>query len=160
MDENFSPSVREVISYSKEEAMRLGHDYIGTEHLMLGLIREGEGSATQILADLGIDLKNIRGKIEAISSPNEGRQISQKKNLPLTRQAEKALKTTFLEAKLFQSTVIRTTHLLLCILRNEDDPISRLISLLSALSPSLSLSPLKNHPFLALFLSKPLLAHM
>jgi ATP-dependent Clp protease ATP-binding subunit ClpC len=127
MDENFSPSVREVISYSKEEAMRLGHDYIGTEHLMLGLIREGEGSATQILADLGIDLKSIRGKIEAISSPNEGRQISQKKNLPLTRQAEKALKTTFLEAKLFQSTVIRTTHLLLCILRNEDDPISRLL---------------------------------
>lgn len=127
MDENFSPSVREVISYSKEEAMRLGHDYIGTEHLMLGIIREGEGSATQILSDLGIDLKNIRTKIETISAPNEGRQISQKKNLPLTRQAEKALKTTFLEAKLFQSTVIRTTHLLLCILRNEDDPVTRLL---------------------------------
>ncbi len=126
MDENFSPRVREVISFSKEEAMRLGHDYIGTEHLMLGMIREGEGSAMQILADLGIDIRNFRVKIEAISSPNEGIKISTKKNLPLTRQAEKALKTTFLEAKLFQSSVIRTPHLLLCILRNEDDPVTRL----------------------------------
>ena len=126
MDENFSPRVREVISYSKEEAMRLGHDYIGTEHLMLGLIRDGEGSAMQILMDLGIQSNNMKGKIEAISSPNRGRQISSKKNLPLTRQAEKALKTTFLEAKLFQSSVIRTPHLLLCILRNEDDPVTRL----------------------------------
>ena len=127
MDENFSPRVREVIGYSKEEAMRLGHDYIGTEHLMLGMIREGEGSAIQILEGLGVNVKQIRNKIEAISSPNDGRQISQKKNLPLTRQAEKALKTTFLEAKLFQSTLIRTPHLLLCILRNEDDPITRLL---------------------------------
>ena len=126
MDENFSPRVREVIGYSKEEAMRLGHDYIGTEHLMLGMIRDGEGSAVQILESLGIDMKQMRNKIEAISAPNESRQVSQKKNLPLTRQAEKALKTTFLEAKLFQSSVIRTPHLLLCILRNEDDPITRL----------------------------------
>lgn len=126
MDENFSPRVREVIGYSKEEAMRLGHDYIGTEHLMLGLIRDGEGSAIQILADLGVDIKHIRNKIENISAPNESRQQTQKKNLPLTRQAEKALKTTFLEAKLFQSSTIRTPHLLLCILRNDDDPITRL----------------------------------
>ncbi len=126
MDENFSPRVRDVITFSKEEAMRLGHDYIGTEHLMLGMIREGEGSAIQILGGLGINIQGFRGKIEAISSPNEGKQISSKKNLPLTRQAEKALKTTFLEAKLFQSSVIRTSHLLLCILRNEDDPVTRL----------------------------------
>jgi len=126
MDENFSPRVRDVITFSKEEAMRLGHDYIGTEHLMLGMIREGEGSAMQILGDLGINVQSFRSKVETISSPNEGRQISSKKNLPLTRQAEKALKTTFLEAKLFQSSVIRTSHLLLCILRNEDDPVTRL----------------------------------
>jgi len=126
MDENFSPRVRDVITFSKEEAMRLGHDYIGTEHLMLGMIREGEGSAIQILGELGINIQSFRNKIEAISSPNEGRPISSKKNLPLTRQAEKALKTTFLEAKLFQSAVIRTPHLLLCILRNEDDPVTRL----------------------------------
>ena len=127
MDENFSPRVKDVISYSKEEAIRLGHDYIGTEHLMLGLIREGEGSAVQILEDLGVNMEAFRRKIEAISAPNISGQISTKKNLPLTRQAEKALKTTFLEAKLFQSNQIRTTHLLLCILRNDDDPVSRIL---------------------------------
>ncbi len=127
MDENFSPRVKDVISYSKEEALRLGHDYIGTEHLMLGLIREGEGTAVQILEDLGIDIRNMRNKIENISVPSAARQLSSKKNLPLTRQAEKALKTTFLEAKIFQSNIIRTPHLLLCILRNEDDPVTRLL---------------------------------
>ncbi len=127
MDENFSPRVKDVISYSKEEALRLGHDYIGTEHLMLGLIREGEGSAIQILEDLGVNVQAFRRKIEAISAPNISGQISTKKNLPLTRQAEKALKTTFLEAKLFQSSQIRTSHLLLCILRNDDDPVSRVL---------------------------------
>jgi ATP-dependent Clp protease ATP-binding subunit ClpC len=60
MDENFSPRVKDVISYSKEEALRLGHDYIGTEHLMLGLLREGEGSAVQILEDLGVELGGFR----------------------------------------------------------------------------------------------------
>ena len=128
MDENFSPRVKDVISYSKEEALRLGHDYIGTEHLMLGLIREGEGSAISILEDLGVDIQGFRRKIEAISTPNISGQISPKKNLPLTRQAEKALKTTFLEAKLFQSSTIRTSHLLLCILRNDDDPVARILS--------------------------------
>jgi ATP-dependent Clp protease ATP-binding subunit ClpC len=127
MDENFSPRVKDVISYSKEEALRLGHDYIGTEHLMLGIIREGEGSAVQILSDMGVELKSFRNKIESISVPTATNQISSKKNLPLTRQAEKALKTTFLEAKLFHSNIIRTSHLLLCILRNEDDPITRLL---------------------------------
>lgn len=127
MDENFSPRVKDVISYSKEEALRLGHDYIGTEHLMLGLIREGEGTAVQILEDLGIDIRAMRAKIENISVPSAAQQLSSKKNLPLTRQAEKALKTTFLEAKIFQSNIIRTPHLLLCILRNEDDPVTRLM---------------------------------
>lgn len=127
MDENFSPRVKDVISYSKEEALRLGHDYIGTEHLMLGLIREGEGSAIHILEDLGLNIQGFRRKIEAISAPNVTGHLNPKKNLPLTRQAEKALKTTFLEAKLFQSNLIRTSHLLLCILRNDDDPVSRVL---------------------------------
>src|SRR6056300_1159216 len=124
MEENFSPRVRDVITYSKEEALRLGHDYIGTEHLLLGIIREGEGTAIQILKDLGLDLKQLRTKIESISTPYATHQAANGKNLPLTRQAEKALKTTFLEAKLFQSPIIRTPHLLLCILRNDNDPIS------------------------------------
>jgi len=128
MDENFSPRVKDVISFSKEEALRLGHDVIGTEHLMLGIIREGEGSAVQILESLDVDMGQFRGKVEGISAPNFQKEPSNKRNLPLTRQAEKALKTTFLEAKLYQSNVIRTSHLLLCILRNDDDPVSRLLN--------------------------------
>ena len=69
MEENFSPRVRDVITYSKEEAMRLGHDYIGTEHLLLGILREGEGTAIEIIKDLGLDLKNVRHKIEGLSAP-------------------------------------------------------------------------------------------
>ena len=128
MDENFSPRVKDVISFSKEEALRLGHDVIGTEHLMLGIIREGEGSAVQILESLDVDMGQFRSKVEGISAPNFQKEPNNKRNLPLTRQAEKALKTTFLEAKLYQSNVIRTAHLLLCILRNDDDPVSRLLS--------------------------------
>lgn len=94
---------------------------------MLGLIREGEGSAIKILEDLGVDVASFRRQIEAISAPNVSGQVSTKKHLPLTRQAEKALKTTFLEAKLFGSSTIRTSHLLLCILRNDDDPVSRIL---------------------------------
>ncbi len=128
MDENFSPRVKDVISFSKEEALRLGHEVIGTEHLMLGLLREGEGSAVKMLERLSVDLKSFRNKLENLSAPNYGNPpAAQKKNLPLTKQAEKALKTTFLEAKLFQSPIIRTAHLLLCILRNEEDPVARLL---------------------------------
>ena len=132
MEENFSPRVRDVITYSKEEALRLGHDYIGTEHLLLGILRDGEGTAVQILKDLNLDLQKVRAKIESIAAPYATNTPGGAKNLPLTRQAEKALKTTFLEAKLFQSPVIRTPHLLLCILRNDNDPISGVMSQMGA----------------------------
>ncbi len=132
MEENFSPRVRDVITYSKEEALRLGHDYIGTEHLLLGILRDGEGTAVAILRDLGLDLSNVRNKVEGIAAPYATSAPGTGKNLPLTRQAEKALKTTFLEAKLFQSPVIRTPHLLLCILRNDNDPISSVMSQMGA----------------------------
>ncbi|MAZ96797.1 ATP-dependent Clp protease ATP-binding subunit [Schleiferiaceae bacterium] len=132
MEENFSPRVRDVITYSKEEALRLGHDYIGTEHLLLGILRDGEGIAVAILKDLGLDLSNVRNKIEGIAAPYATNAPGSGKNLPLTRQAEKALKTTFLEAKLFQSPVIRTPHLLLCILRNDNDPISAVMAQMGA----------------------------
>ena len=132
MEENFSPRVRDVITYSKEEALRLGHDYIGTEHLILGLLREGEGDAVQILKVLGLDLKTVRSKVEGIAAPYATHDTPSAKNLPLTRQAEKALKTTFLEAKIFKSPVIRTPHLLLCILRNENDPVTTIMEQLGA----------------------------
>ncbi|WP_067146386.1 ATP-dependent Clp protease ATP-binding subunit [Pseudotamlana agarivorans] len=130
MDDNFSPRVKDVIAYSKEEALRLGHDFIGTEHLMLGLLRDGNGKAISILNALDIDLNHLRRKVEILSpaNPNINVASNQKKNLHLTRQAERALKTTFLEAKLFQSTSINTAHLLLCILRNENDPTTKLLN--------------------------------
>ncbi|SDS62746.1 ATP-dependent Clp protease ATP-binding subunit ClpC [Formosa sp. Hel1_31_208] len=130
MDDNFSPRVKDVIAYSKEEALRLGHDFIGTEHLMLGLLRDGNGKAIDILNALDIDLNHLRRKVEILSpaNPNISVASNEKKNLHLTRQAERALKTTFLEAKLFQSTSINTAHLLLCILRNENDPTTKLLN--------------------------------
>jgi len=130
MDDNFSPRVKDVISYSKEEALRLGHDFIGTEHLMLGLLRDGNGKAIDILNSLDIDLSHLRRKVEILSPANPNMMITsnEKKNLHLTRQAERALKTTFLEAKLFQSKSINTAHLLLCVLRNENDPTTKLLN--------------------------------
>ena len=130
MDDNFSPRVKDVIAYSKEEALRLGHDFIGTEHLMLGLLRDGNGKAIDILNSLDVDLNHLRRKVEILSpaNPNIVVTSNEKKNLHLTRQAERALKTTFLEAKLFQSTSINTAHLLLCILRNENDPTTKLLN--------------------------------
>ncbi len=128
MDENFSPKVRDVITFSKEEALRLGHDFIGTEHLLLGLLRKGDGKAVEILTAFDVDLELLRKKLEQLNPTNPAVGLSNsKKSLHLTRQAEKALKTTFLEAKLYQSEAIDTAHLLLCILRNENDPTTKLI---------------------------------
>jgi len=128
MDENFSPKVRDVITFSKEEALRLGHDFIGTEHLLLGLLRKGDGKAVEILTAFDVDLELLRKKLELLNPTNPAVGLSNsKKSLHLTRQAEKALKTTFLEAKLYQSEAIDTAHLLLCILRNENDPTTKLI---------------------------------
>jgi len=129
MDDNFSPRVKDVITYSKEEALRLGHDFIGTEHLMLGILRDGNGKAISILTNISVDLEHLRKKVEILSPANpSAERNNEKKNLHLTRQAERALRTTFLEAKVFQSTSISTAHLLLCILRNENDPTTKLLN--------------------------------
>jgi len=129
MDDNFSPRVKDVITYSKEEALRLGHDFIGTEHLMLGILRDGNGKAISILNNISVDLDHLRKKVEILSPANpSAERNNEKKNLHLTRQAERALRTTFLEAKVFQSSSISTAHLLLCILRNENDPTTKLLN--------------------------------
>ncbi|MEE4001826.1 ATP-dependent Clp protease ATP-binding subunit [Tenacibaculum sp. FZY0031] len=127
MDDNFSPQVRDVITFSKEEALRLGHDFIGTEHLLLGLIRKGDGKAIEILTTFDVDLDLVRNKLEKLNPTTPSFSSPQRKSLHLTRQAEKAIKTTFLEAKLYQSNAIDTAHLLLCILRNENDPTTKLL---------------------------------
>ncbi|HKL88611.1 MAG TPA: ATP-dependent Clp protease ATP-binding subunit [Salinibacter sp.] len=119
MEGNFSNRVRDVISYSREEAIRLGHDYIGTEHLLLGIIREGEGIAVKILRNLGCDLLELKESVEdTVRSTGDSASVG---NIPLTKQAEKVLKITYLEAKLYKSDVIGTEHLLLSLLRDDEN---------------------------------------
>ncbi|MBS1514035.1 MAG: ATP-dependent Clp protease ATP-binding subunit [Bacteroidetes bacterium] len=119
MDSNFSNRVQDVIRLSREEAIRLGHDYIGTEHLLLGIIREGEGIAIKIFKNLGVEANKIKKAVEDTVRQSGGSLTVG--NIPLTKQAEKVLKITYLEAKLFKSDVIGTEHLLLSILREDDN---------------------------------------
>ncbi|HAK00303.1 MAG TPA: Clp protease ClpC [Bacteroidales bacterium] len=127
MESKFSPQVRDIISFSREEALRNGNDYIGIEHLFLGMIREGEGRAIKILVHLGLDMAKIKTIIENTinSSTKQNRSAS---NLPLVKQAEKVLKITYLEAKLFNSELIRTEHLMLSILKDSDNLVTKLLS--------------------------------
>ena len=119
MEGNFSERVQEVIRLSREEALRLGHDYIGTEHLLLGIIREGQGVAVKILRNLDVDLVKLKKAIEdTVRSAGGTLTIG---NIPLTKQAEKVLKITQIESKIFKSDVIGTEHILLAILRDEDN---------------------------------------
>ena len=120
MEANFSPRVNDVISFSREEALRLGHDYIGAEHLLLGLIREGEGTAIKTLVSFGVDLIDLRSEIEKIAKPTSVMSVSLG-NIPLLKQAEKILKMMYLEAKVMKSRKIGTEHLLLSILKNNDN---------------------------------------
>lgn len=130
MDTNFSPRVKDVISFSREEALRLGHDYIGTEHFLLGMIREGEGVAIKILKNLTVDLSELRKLVEnsVRSTERSAKPLNSLGNIPLVKQAEKTLKITYLEAKLFKSNVIGTEHLLLSILKDENNVASRALA--------------------------------
>ncbi|MEY3342613.1 MAG: hypothetical protein RL090_297 [Bacteroidota bacterium] len=127
MEAKFSPRVKDVIQYSKEEAVRLGHEYIGTEHLLLGLIREGEGMAIKILKSLNINLSELRKSVENAVRGSSGTG-SRTVNLPLTKQAEKALKITYLEAKIYKSDIIGTEHLMLAILKDEDNIATQILN--------------------------------
>jgi ATP-dependent Clp protease ATP-binding subunit ClpC len=126
MEGNFSNRVQEVIRLSREEALRLGHDYIGTEHLLLGIIREGEGIAVKILRNLGCDLYQVKKSIEDTVRSSGGTITIG--NIPLTKQAEKVLKITYLEAKLYKSEVIGTEHLLLSLLRDDDNIAAQILN--------------------------------
>ena len=120
MDSNFSPKVKEIISYSREEALRLGNDFIGTEHLLLGLIREGEGLAVQVLNALHIDLFDLRKELEIAIKDKNNRPVANINSLPLTKQAEKVIRITVLEAKALKSPTVETEHLMLSILKNKE----------------------------------------
>jgi ATP-dependent Clp protease ATP-binding subunit ClpC len=128
MEAKFSNRVKEVISLSREEALRLGHDYIGTEHLLLGMIREGEGVAVGVLKKLGVPLEELRGEIEKISKGTATHEIKNLANIPLTKASEKVLKITYLEAKIFKAQLIGTEHLLLSILRDADNLATQILN--------------------------------
>ena len=118
MKKNFSSRVQIVIQYSREEALRLGHDYIGTEHLLLGLIREGEGIAIEILRNLGCDLEEIKKAVEdAIKTTGDTMTIG---DIPLTKRAEKILKMGYMEAEKYKSDVTGTEHILLALVRERE----------------------------------------
>lgn len=128
MEAKFSPEVREVISNSREEAMRLKHQYIGIEHLLLGLIREGVSTAIQVLKSLNLDMVLVRKSIESATREKSSSSENNVSSLPLTRQAEKVLKITVLEAKLCKSEVVSTEHLMLSILKNKDNVATKVLN--------------------------------
>ncbi len=121
MEPKFSQKVKDIITLAREEALRLGHDYIGTEHLILGMIRDGEGIALNLLKGAGVSLEELRITIEQATKGTATNNIKNLANIPLTRQSEKVLKITHLEAKIFKSQLIGTEHLLLAILRDGDN---------------------------------------
>lgn len=124
MDAKFSPRVRDILTYSHEEAIRLGNNYIGLEHLFLGMVRDGEGKALQLLRFLGVDIESFRRKIEkAIRNPRAA--DSNMTNIPLMKQTERALKFTYIVAKEFKSELIKTEHLLLAIMRDKNNLITQ-----------------------------------
>jgi ATP-dependent Clp protease ATP-binding subunit ClpC len=129
MEAKFSNKVKEVISLAREEALRLGHDYIGTEHLMLGMIRDGESSGVELLVKSGVSLDQLRQSIEH-STASTTKSTFDKQNLlniPLTKQAEKVLRLTYLEAKYFKTNLVETDHLLMAILRDEDNVATQIL---------------------------------
>ncbi len=128
MDNNFSAQVKEIISYSREEALRLGNDFIGTEHLVLGLIRDEENTAIKILKSLNIDLQELRKEIEVAVKDKTGKNIANINSLPLTKQAEKVIRITVLEAKASKSAVVESEHLMLSILKNKENIATQILN--------------------------------
>ncbi|MCD2426165.1 ATP-dependent Clp protease ATP-binding subunit [Niabella pedocola] len=128
MDNNFSSQVKEIISYSREEALRLGNDFIGTEHLLLGLIREGDNTAIRILKSFNVDIFELRKEIELAIKDKTGKNIANINSLPLTKQAEKVIRVTVLEAKALKSNLVETEHLMLSILKNKENIATQILN--------------------------------
>ncbi len=127
MDSNFSPKVKEIISYSREEALRLGNDFIGTEHLLLGLIREGDGMALRVLQTMQVDLFELRKELEVAIKDKNNKPLANINSLPLTKQAEKVIRITVLEAKSLKSPSVETEHLMLSILKNKENVATQIL---------------------------------
>ncbi len=128
MDNNFSSQVKEIIAYSREEALRLGNDFIGAEHLMLGLIRDQENTAIKVLKQLNVNLGELRKEIELAVKDKSGKNVTNINSLPLTKQAEKVIRVTVLEAKALKSPMVETEHLLLSILKNKENIATQILN--------------------------------
>lgn len=128
MNRKFSPRVKKIIQLSREEALRLGHSYIGTEHLLLGMISDQDSLAIRVLSSLDVDIDELKYKIEATSNAEKASATSYNvDNLPLNKHAEKVIKVTFLEAKLTKQSEIRPEHLMLSILKHKDNIAGRIL---------------------------------
>ncbi len=128
-DKKFSPKVKKIISVSRDEAIRLGQDFIGTEHLLLGLMREPESLAMRVLDSLDVDQVELRQVVEeTVPRKPSAHSTIHVGNLPLNKQAEKVLKVTFLEAKALKNEEIAPEHLLLSILKHKDNPACRILN--------------------------------
>ncbi len=126
MDSQFSPRIKDVLSYSREEAIRLGNESIGLEHIFLGILRDGEGVAIEILTNLGINLAEIKQSIE--EKLRTGKDVDSQTSVQLLKSAEKALKLVYLEARAFNSPTINTGHLLLALIKDKDSLISNIMN--------------------------------
>ncbi len=125
MKAKFSQEVKDVLTYSREEASRLGNDYIGVEHLLLGMFRQGDGKAVRLLSFLDLNVQTFRKKIEEAIRESNVAPPRDHGHTPLVKQAERALKLTYLEAQSFKSDEIGTEHLLLAILHDPDNLVTK-----------------------------------
>src|SRR4030043_332371 len=125
MFSRFTERARKVIILAKEEARRFNHDYIGTEHILLGLIREGEGVAATVLQKMGVSLENIRLEIEKLVQPGPTTQIIG--DIPFTPRAKKALELAAEEARSLGHNYIGTEHLLLGLIREGEGVASQVL---------------------------------
>jgi ATP-dependent Clp protease ATP-binding subunit ClpC len=128
MDSQFSQRVKDILGYSKEEAIRLGNSHISPEHLFLGILRDGESVAIEILINQGIDLPVLKASIEKSMKVESPVPVSDNEVIPLLRSTERILKLVYLEAKSLKSSTIDSEHLLLAILKDENALVTRLLS--------------------------------
>lgn len=128
MDNNFSQQVKDIINYSREEALRLGNDFIGTEHFVLGMIRDGNNTAVKILKSLNVDIYELRKGIEMAVKDKSGKSINNINSMPLTKQAEKVIRITVLEAKALKQETVESEHLMLSILKNKENVATQILN--------------------------------
>ncbi|KAF5076135.1 Negative regulator of genetic competence ClpC/MecB [anaerobic digester metagenome] len=129
MDSKFSNKIKEVITYSREEAIRLGSTSIGTEHLFLGILRDGESLAVDILNSLGVDLSELKKALEQrLAAEKPAQVVSDKDDITLYKSAERVLKLVYLEARALKNETVNTAHLLLAILKDENSIVTQVLS--------------------------------